>query len=184
MQWPHYHNTCWYHGFTPPPISARHFHHLLGTEFHHSRHSCPPSLPSLLLFLVLHHNQVCPDSFATVVFPRPRTAQPPLCGPPICVCTFIIIIIDLFFRVDVTEREDPKVALEGGMCCYTWSGDWQTWFVFMNRVSFGRNVERVVRTGLRVNFNWRYEASRCQEILFGCGTCCQVCVTCSTFYRN
>lgn len=46
MQWPYYHNIGWYHRFTPPPISALHFHHLLGTEFHHSRHSCPPSLPS------------------------------------------------------------------------------------------------------------------------------------------
>lgn len=39
----HYHNICWYHCSRPSPISALHFHHLLGTEFHHSRHSC--SLP-------------------------------------------------------------------------------------------------------------------------------------------
>lgn len=159
MQWPHYHNLCWYHGFTPPPISARHFHHLLGTEFHHSRHSCPPSLPSL--------PPSSSSSFCTTIKFVP-TALLLLSflvrGPPICVCTlFLFLFFNLFFRVDVIRREDTKVALEGGMCCYTWSGDWQTLFVFMSPSALTESVRGEVLTDWRVNFNWRYEASLCQE---------------------
>lgn len=73
-----YHNLYWCHRLSPPPISVFHFHHLLQTEFHHSRHSCPPFLPpSSLLFSCpssssssFSSNQVCPDGSATIVFLR------------------------------------------------------------------------------------------------------------------
>ena len=77
MQCAHYHNICWYHPSGPAPISALHFHHLLGTEFHHSRHSCPPpsllpSLPPPLpLFLFYSTTQLFPT--ASSIFAPPRT---------------------------------------------------------------------------------------------------------------
>lgn len=95
MQWPHYHNLCWYHGFTPPPISARHFHHLLGTEFHHSRHSCPPSLPSL--------PPSSSSSFCTTIKFVPTAllllsflVRGPLCGPHY-LCLYFVFVF-LFFK--------------------------------------------------------------------------------------
>lgn len=117
---PHHHNVCWYHCLRALPISALHFHHLLGTEFHHSRHSC--SLPpSLLLSLP-------PPP------PPPLRLQPSLSrqlcyyclcffSPPLFLFSLSLGIIFynkyLFYFIshpDIILLEDTKVALEGGRC--------------------------------------------------------------------
>lgn len=119
----HYHNICWYHCSRPSPISALHFHHLLGTEFHHSRHSCslPPFpasssssftskfVPTALLLLsgLVRDRSVAASVFLFFYF------SGTLFGT--------ICFISVNFCVDVIILEDTKVALEGGMCCQTWS---------------------------------------------------------------
>lgn len=126
MQWPYYHNIGWYHRFTPP-ISALHFHHLLGTEFHHSRHSCPPSLPSSLPPPPPSSFSPQPSLSRQLCYYRLSSYKDCLTAPLWDINLRSCFV--LFFCVDIITREDTKVALEGGMCCYTWSV-WLTDIVF------------------------------------------------------
>lgn len=81
-----------------------------------------PSLPCLLLLFV--YKQVCPDSSATIVWPR---TGPLSRGFSFFIFYFsgtlfgTICFISVNFCVDAIILEDTKVALEGGMCCQTWS---------------------------------------------------------------
>lgn len=82
-----------------------------------------PSLPRLLLLLLVY-KQVCPDSSATIVWPR---TGPLSRGLSFFIFYFsgtlfgTICFISVNFCVDAIILEDTKVALEGGMCCQTWS---------------------------------------------------------------
>lgn len=112
------HNICWSHSSRAPPISELHFHHLLGTEFHHSWHSC--SLPPLLFLLLppppLVYNQVCPDSYYCLSRRSGRFNRGGcvlfLCGGYLHICMWTCFLV--FFPV--IELDDSKVAREGGMC--------------------------------------------------------------------
>lgn len=83
-----------------------------------------PSLPRLLLLLLFVYKQVCPDSSATIVWPRTGLLSR---GLSFFIFYFsgtlfgTICFISVNFCVDAIILEDTKVALEGGMCCQTWS---------------------------------------------------------------